>query len=109
MKVVVAHIQTPPTPPSQRAKQPIPAGLEAIIMRCLEKEPENRPASAAALSSELLALGLEDSWSEEDARGWWATHDPSDLGTTSVADEPDPVGDETVSQTRRRAANRKPS
>ena len=58
MQVVIDHVRTTPVPPSQRTSEPIPEALEKIVLRCLEKDPERRPAGAVALSGELKALGL---------------------------------------------------
>jgi WD40 repeat protein len=41
-----------PVPPS-RLRPGVPPALEAICLRCLEKEPSRRPATAAALAEEL--------------------------------------------------------
>jgi serine/threonine protein kinase len=41
-----------PAPPS-RLQPAIPAELEAICLKCLEKEPGRRPASAEVLAEEL--------------------------------------------------------
>jgi serine/threonine-protein kinase len=77
MQVIVDHARTPPVPPSKRARQAIPAELERIVMRCLEKDPGQRPASASELSRELQALGIEALWTEARAREWWRAHQPS--------------------------------
>jgi serine/threonine protein kinase/WD40 repeat protein len=45
-------VSEPPVPPS-RLRGGIPAELEAICLRCLEKAPDRRPASAAALAADL--------------------------------------------------------
>lgn len=48
--LIAAHIAEPP--PSLAARRPeVPAALDTLVMRCLEKAPANRPSSA----SELLA------------------------------------------------------
>ena len=92
MQVIVDHIRTPPVPPSLRARQDVPEELERIVLRCLAKDPAARPASAAELSRELAALGLEASWTDERARAWWADHlpaagdsDPSKGATLSLS------------------------
>jgi serine/threonine-protein kinase len=52
--VVRAHFaETPPPPSSRRAG--VPAALDRLVMRCLEKDPVNRPASA-----DEVAAALED-------------------------------------------------
>jgi serine/threonine-protein kinase len=76
MQMVVDHVRTPPTPPSLRAKQPIPPALERLVLRCLEKEPERRPDSVLELARELRGLGLAERWSEARARAWWSEQAP---------------------------------
>jgi serine/threonine-protein kinase len=80
MQMVVDHIRTPPVPPSKRGGPPLPAALEAIVLRCLEKDPAARPPTAAALSLELKALDLEAQWTEERAQAWWRVHPPTPAG-----------------------------
>lgn len=73
VEVCASHLHEAPTPPSERLGQPIDAELERIVMACLEKEPGDRPASAADLHAQLDALTLGP-WRAEDARRWWADH-----------------------------------
>jgi serine/threonine-protein kinase len=47
-----AHLESSPLPPSQLVAGLEPA-VEGAILRCLEKDPRNRPASAAALAASL--------------------------------------------------------
>ena len=56
IKVMSDHVHTPPPPPSSRSEAPIPPELDALILECLEKEPEQRPASASALQARLQAI-----------------------------------------------------
>jgi hypothetical protein len=39
-------------------------------MQCLEKEPDQRPESVAALSRALGKLDVPE-WSDDQARAWW--------------------------------------
>jgi eukaryotic-like serine/threonine-protein kinase len=86
MQMVADHLRTPPVPPSRRTVQAIPPVLDEIVLRCLEKDPARRPASAAELSRELAALGIEPLWTEERARAWWAAHPP--VRTDGASAEP---------------------
>ncbi|MFI5209260.1 MAG: serine/threonine-protein kinase [Gemmatimonadales bacterium] len=72
MSVLVAHLRETPPPLSTRATQPIPAGLDAIILACLEKDPAQRPQTAHELSTMLAELGIESQWTPERAARWWA-------------------------------------
>jgi serine/threonine-protein kinase len=47
------HLENPPPRPSQRA--PLPAALDAIVLRCLEKRPERRFDSAREFLAALRA------------------------------------------------------
>jgi eukaryotic-like serine/threonine-protein kinase len=68
---VLAHVQTPPTPPSARAEFPIPPALDRVILECLAKEPSGRPASASVLDRRLADSVPADAWTAEAARAWW--------------------------------------
>ncbi|HWM85730.1 MAG TPA: protein kinase, partial [Kofleriaceae bacterium] len=48
-----AHMALRPPPPGQLA--PLPRALDDLILACLAKEPERRPADASAVHRELLA------------------------------------------------------
>jgi hypothetical protein len=74
LATVLAHVQEKPTPPSMRTELEIPASLERVIMACLEKDPADRPASAAELDAMLAAVTLDEQWTAEDARDWWMLH-----------------------------------
>jgi HAMP domain-containing protein/predicted Ser/Thr protein kinase len=55
MAVVLAHIQQPP--PAPRSVNPrVPPELEAVIVRCLEKEPDKRYGGVEAILEDLTAV-----------------------------------------------------
>jgi len=68
---VVDHVQKAPVPPSQRTENVIPEALERIIMRCLEKDVEDRFQSAEELSCALAAVPLRRPWNNARAGQWW--------------------------------------
>ncbi len=70
-KLLKAHLEEAPDPPSIRAKRPIDDDLEAVILNCLEKNPDNRPPSAIQLAALLSACQASNKWSFEEARNWW--------------------------------------
>ena len=60
MAVVLSHIQKPP--PAPRTMNPkIPPELEAIILRCLEKQPDRRYQSVADILKDLVEVSVESS------------------------------------------------
>jgi serine/threonine-protein kinase len=77
MKLVLAHAQAMPDPPSRRTELPMPPALDALILSCLAKEREHRPPSARDLLRQLDAIPLADTWTEERAGEWWKTHLPA--------------------------------
>jgi len=68
-ELVVATCERPPQPPSKLVS--VPAPLEAVVLKCLAKSPEDRFESLADLESELQSvLGR---MSQEGAPAWaWA-------------------------------------
>jgi hypothetical protein len=49
-----AHLRERPVPPSAKLGQALPQDLEAVVLRCLEKEPSARFVSAGALAAALV-------------------------------------------------------
>ncbi len=76
MRVLADHIETQPQPPSQRTELPVPEDLEAIVLACLEKNPERRPQTADELVHQLLECELASEWTRERAERWWKTNLP---------------------------------
>lgn len=74
MKTPVAHVSRQPEPPSIRAGVAIPAELERLIMDCLAKARDQRPASAAEVLRRLAAIPFAEEWTAERAEAWWQSH-----------------------------------
>jgi serine/threonine-protein kinase len=77
LDILMKHASDAPVPPSRATVTPVPAELEAVILRCLAKHPADRFPTAAALAEALSALAFTD-WNEELARAWWRDHANSD-------------------------------
>ena len=71
MAVFAQHLHTEPVRPSIRLNRPLPEDLEEVVMRCLRKDPDERPQTARMLLRELRACSLVESWTAEDAARWW--------------------------------------
>jgi hypothetical protein len=70
MVAIVQHATAEP-PRVSASRLEVPPALDAIIGRCLRKQPSERFASAAALADELHAIVCDD-WSESAASAWWS-------------------------------------
>ncbi|MCB9556360.1 MAG: protein kinase [Deltaproteobacteria bacterium] len=57
--IMMAHVQTPPPAPRSLVPQ-VPARLEQIILRALQKRPEDRFQSAAEMATALARLPLAE-------------------------------------------------
>jgi eukaryotic-like serine/threonine-protein kinase len=70
MAVLTMHVREPPQPPSlRRPDLVIPGPLEAVVLQCLAKEPQDRPAGARALSAMLAEIArLQNELSAPQAR-----------------------------------------
>ena len=71
VEVCSHHLHTKPEPPSARLGASVPGDLEAIVMSCLAKSPEDRPASAERLRGDLLGCVDANGWSDAHRRDWW--------------------------------------
>lgn len=75
LEYIHLHITQPVVPPS-RIIAGIPAELERIIVRLLEKEPNNRYADATVVEKEFQACLQTTNWQERDAVEWWTRYEP---------------------------------
>lgn len=75
-RMLMLHVEGTPRPPSQRAPNPIPAELDAVVLACLAKQREDRPANVEELSRLLAACPVQTPWTEARAQAWWAKYLP---------------------------------
>ena len=64
------HLEATPQSPSRVCGRAIDPNFEALILRCLGKQPDKRPRDGAALADALDQIDLQG-WTTRDARAWW--------------------------------------
>jgi serine/threonine-protein kinase len=94
IEICSQHLHAVPTPISVKSKREVPKTLEALVLRCLSKNPDERPTSSEVVA-QLQAMANEPwgRWHESDAAVWWRSHAEklAELRTRSI----EPI-DETV-------------
>jgi serine/threonine-protein kinase len=68
LEVVTQQLRDPPRPPSEDIRD-LPAGLDAIALRALEKEPDRRFATAAEMRDVLQEIYWSSGGAADDADG----------------------------------------
>jgi serine/threonine-protein kinase len=74
LEVCAQHLHSAPEPPSSRLRAPVAPDLENVILSCLAKRPEDRPASALNLRERLRACAAAGRWTNARAAQWWSVH-----------------------------------
>ncbi|HEV7225033.1 MAG TPA: serine/threonine protein kinase [Pirellulales bacterium] len=77
VEVCMHQVNTPAEPPSQRLGRAVSIELETVLLKCLAKNPADRPASAKELAAALRACPMADAWSDADAENWWRGYSES--------------------------------
>ncbi len=73
IKVMIAHASEAPRSPREIDPN-IPIELEEIILRCLEKQPEDRVQSAMALREMFDEIPATEIWTSSLAAQWWTDY-----------------------------------
>jgi serine/threonine-protein kinase len=84
MRLLVKHLHEEPVPPSRRTEQPVPPDLEALVLACLRKDPNERPADAGEVLRRLSRCA-QGTWDQETAQSWWERHMPEPAGPGPLA------------------------
>jgi len=85
MKMLLQHVQAEPTPPSERSELPVPRELDDLVMACLQKDPNQRPADARAIVKMAWNSHGRDEWTQDQAEQWWKVHLPQLTGPLAVS------------------------
>jgi hypothetical protein len=67
------HLFEEPEPPSRHSSSSIPPQLDALVLSCLAKEPDERPA-ALELGRRLGACAGIGRWDASQGDAWWREH-----------------------------------
>lgn len=70
LKIMIKHAHEPPPRPSS-LRADLPADLEDVVLKCLEKASEQRFQSASELAAALERCLDCGSWTRDSARHWW--------------------------------------
>jgi serine/threonine-protein kinase len=76
MDTILQHAHGKPVPPSRRSHLEIPESLDRLILACLRKTPDDRPATADAVAAWLCTIPTKAEWTPKRAQAWWAAHHP---------------------------------
>ena len=75
VEVLSRHMLEEPRAPSTHLGTALPADLEAIVLRCLAKDPRARPDSAATMLASLLDCEDAARYDKAAAFAWWRDRD----------------------------------
>jgi eukaryotic-like serine/threonine-protein kinase len=70
LQMLIAHACDRPIPPDQLRPE-VPLDLQAVVLRCLAKDPAQRFSDARSLDRELATCQAAGLWTEERAVAWW--------------------------------------
>ncbi|MCC7536436.1 MAG: serine/threonine protein kinase [Deltaproteobacteria bacterium] len=84
VKMMFAHVEHAPVPPSERTENEIPRDLEEVVLACLAKDRAKRPQSARELIRLLAATNVHGRWTEDAAERWWRSHLPDAASTVRI-------------------------
>jgi eukaryotic-like serine/threonine-protein kinase len=84
MQMLLAHAYEPVVPPAA-LRPDVPADLQAVVLRCLAKRPEDRYASVDELEKALGACQDAGTWTQEKAAAWWESRTAQEETSTQHA------------------------
>jgi serine/threonine-protein kinase len=91
MEMLLAHAYEPVVPVSE-LRPDVPADVQAVILRCLGKKPDDRYRDVTSLEQALAACGVADAWGETAAQAWWKSHRDEPETSQSIPAMVTPLG-----------------
>jgi serine/threonine-protein kinase len=70
MEMLVAHVHEPPAPLTDLRPE-LPLDLQEVILRCLNKAPDQRFQDVDSLERALAECACTDQWDRDRAAEWW--------------------------------------
>jgi serine/threonine-protein kinase len=77
--MLIAHLHDPAAPLCA-LRPDVPADLQAVVLRCLEKDPACRFPDADSLEQALARCRCADQWTRQQAADWWRNQAESNQG-----------------------------
>jgi serine/threonine-protein kinase len=84
METLIDHVHAAPVRPSERSALPIPPSVDALVLSCLQKDPNDRPQDATEVLKRIDDCHVTGTWSSERAHAWWLKHRPNLAGTLTL-------------------------
>jgi eukaryotic-like serine/threonine-protein kinase len=76
LQLLFAHAREP-VQPIREIRPEVPADLQGVVLRCLEKDRERRFPDVLALDHALAGCQRDEPWTEAQAAEWWRRHGPT--------------------------------
>lgn len=73
VELLTAHLSSPVAPPS-KLNPAVPATLDEVVLKCMEKKPSNRFQDARELELALANCTTSSPWGPERAEEWWRSN-----------------------------------
>jgi serine/threonine protein kinase len=88
-EVLEHHLHTTPAPMGQRCPgNSVSAEFEALVLRCLAKDPAQRPSTALELRQAVEACPAANAWDLNQRHAWWKARGQLAAATTTKAPDP---------------------
>jgi serine/threonine-protein kinase len=68
-ELLMAHVTTPPPPLRDIPELSIPASVDELVLKCLAKNPADRPADAGQVAQAILTIRQQSDWTDDYSKG----------------------------------------